>query len=63
MIPTQEEDILWEFYFVAEQKQDAFKGHRAAVDVIPEEEVIGVAGRAGHFEDIQQVGVLTMDIA
>lgn len=63
MVSAEEEKILGEFQFIAKQQHDAFDRIFTPVDVIPNKKIIGVAGVPAVLEDLQQVTVLSMDIA
>ena len=63
VVAAEEEEILGEFQLVAKEEHDAFDGVLPSVDVVPDEEVIRIAGVPAIFEDLQEVTVLSMDIA
>jgi hypothetical protein len=63
VVAPEEEEVLWELELVAEQQHDALDRILAAVDVVPDEEVVGVARVSAVLEYLQQVAVLTVDVA
>jgi hypothetical protein len=45
MIPSKKKEILRKLEFVRKEKHDALQGHRASIDVVPEEKVTGISRR------------------
>ena len=62
VVAAQDEKVLGVLDLVCEQKADGLEGLLASVDVIAEEEVVGLWGEAAVFEKAQQIVVLAVDI-
>ena len=63
MVPPQHEEVVWVLHLVAEQEQNCLEGLLAAVDVVAEEQVVGVRGHAAELEDAQEVVELAVHVA
>lgn len=63
MVTSQDEEVLWIFDFVCEEKTDCLEGLLASVYIIAQEEIISFRGEAAIFEESKQIVVLSMDIA
>ena len=50
MVPSQEEEVLGILDLIGEEKADGFEGLFAAVNVIAEEEVVGLGWITAVFE-------------
>lgn len=62
VVATQNEEVLGVLDLVGEQEADGLKRLLATVDVITEEQVVGLRGETAVFEEAQKVVVLTVDI-
>ena len=63
MVASQEKKVFGIFYFVGEQEADGFQGLLATVDVVAQEQVVGLGWKAAVLEQTQQVSVLAVDVA
>ena len=63
MVAAQHEEVFWVFDLVGEHEADGFDGLFAAVDIVTQEEIVGLAGKSCVFEEFDEIGVLTMDVA
>lgn len=63
VVAAEEEEVLGVLELVAHQKQNSLKGLLSAINVVAEEQVVGVWREAAHLEHANQVGVLAVDIA
>jgi hypothetical protein len=62
MVATQEEEVLWKLDFVAKEQHDALDRVLAAVDVITNEEIVTFSWPPSVLENLEQIGVLPMDV-
>lgn len=63
VVPAEEKEVFWVFDFVGEKEADGLEGLLAAIDVITEEEIIGFWWEASVFEESEEIGVLSVNIA
>ena len=63
MVASEHEKILWIFDLVSKHKTDGLDRLFSTVDVISQEEIIGVAWKTCIFEQFYKVGVLTVNVA
>ena len=62
VVTSQDEEVLGVLDLVCQQEADSLERLLASIDVITEEEVVGLGGKASIFEKTQQIVVLTVDI-
>jgi hypothetical protein len=62
VVPTQQEEVQGVLDLVGQQQADGFQTLLASVDVVPQEDIVGIGREASIFEESQQVIVLAMDI-
>ncbi len=62
VVSSKQEEVLRVLDFVAKEETDCFNGLFSTIDVVSQEEVIGLRGEATILEDAKQVVVLSMDI-
>jgi hypothetical protein len=62
VVTTQNEEVLRVLDLVGEEKANGLERLLATVDVVAEEEVVGLWGETTVFEKTQQVVVLAVDI-
>lgn len=62
VVPPQQEEVFWVLYLVRQQQTDRLQALLASVDVVPQEQVVGLRGEAPVLEQPQQVRVLPMDV-
>lgn len=58
MVPAEQEEVLGKFDLVAKQQQDRLERLFPTVDVVAQEEVVGLRWEAAHLEQANEVGVL-----
>jgi len=63
VVAPQEKEVLREFDLVREEQADGLQAPLAPIDVVSQEEVVGVRRVAAVVKDPQQVVVLAVDIA
>ena len=63
MIAAEHEEVLGILDFVGKHKADGLDGLFSPVDVVAEEEIVGVSGEACVLEQFDQIGILSMDVA
>lgn len=63
VVSSQDEEVLGVLDLVREQKADGLEGLLASVDVVTEEQVVGLRRETAVLKESQQVVVLPMDIA
>ena len=63
MISSEQKYILRELKFVAKEKHDSFKRHWAAINIITEKQIIYVSGVARHFEYVNKILKLPVDVS
>ena len=63
MVASEHKEIFWIFNFVCKHEADGFDGLFSAVDIVAEEEIVGLSGKSCVFEEFDEVGVLSMDVA
>lgn len=63
VITPQEEKVLWVLYFVAEQQCDGLKWLLPSVDIVSQEEVVGLRRESSILKDPKQIIVLPMYVA
>lgn len=62
VVATQNEEVLGILDLVGEQEADGLERLLATVDIITEEQVVGLRGETAVFEEAQKVVVLAVDI-
>mmetsp|Transcript_67669 Transcript_67669/g.167193 ORF Transcript_67669/g.167193 Transcript_67669/m.167193 type:complete len:310 (-) Transcript_67669:34-963(-) len=62
VVPTDHEKVFRVLNLVRQQQADAFEALRAAVHIVPQEEVVGFGREAPILEQAQEVGVLPVDV-
>mmetsp|Transcript_46438 Transcript_46438/g.94613 ORF Transcript_46438/g.94613 Transcript_46438/m.94613 type:complete len:335 (-) Transcript_46438:226-1230(-) len=63
VVTTQDEEVFGVLDFVRQQQTNGLQALLSAVDVVTEEQVVGVWGKAAVLKQAQQVVVLSVDIA
>lgn len=63
VVAAQQEEVLRIFDFVRQQQADRLQRLFAAVDVVAQEQIVGLWRKAAVLEQTQQVVVLTVDVA
>ena len=63
MIATQNEEVLRVLDLVGKEQADGLEGLLATVDVVTQEEVVGLGRKAAIFEQAQEIIVLAVNIA
>lgn len=63
MVTTQDEEVLGVFDLVCQKKADGLERLLATVNIVTEEEVVGLWREAAVFEETEEIIVLAMDIA
>lgn len=63
MVAAQHEEVLGVFDLVGEHEADGLDGLLSPVDVVAQEEVVGLAWEPGVLEEFDEIGVLTVDIS
>lgn len=63
MVATQDEEVFGVLDLVGQQQADGLERLLSTVDVVTEEEVVGLRGEAAVLEQPQQVVVLAVDVA
>jgi len=63
MIASEHEEVLGIFDFVGKKEADGFQAIWATINVVAQEEVVGLWGEASVFKEAQEVVVLPMNVA
>lgn len=63
MVAPQQEEVARVLDLVGQQQADHFQGELAPVDVVPQEQVVGLRRVLAVVEQPQQVGVLPVDVS
>jgi hypothetical protein len=63
VVTAENEEVLRVLDLVCEEQADCLQRLLATIDVVTEEEVVGLWGEAAIFEEPQQVVVLAVDIS
>jgi hypothetical protein len=63
VVAAQQEEVLGELEFVAEQQHDALDRILAPINIITNEQIVAVPGVAAVFEYLEQVAELPVDVA
>jgi hypothetical protein len=63
VVSSKEEEVLGVFDFVAQQKQNRFKTLLATVNIVTQEQIVGLWWETAHLEKTNKVRVLPMDVA
>lgn len=63
VVSSENEEVLRVLDLVCEQQADSLKRLLASVDVVTEEQVVGIGGEATIFKETEQIVVLSVDIA
>lgn len=63
MVAPEQEEVLGVFDLVGEHEADGLDGLFSAVDVVAQEEVVGLPGEAGVLEELDEVRELPVDVA
>lgn len=62
VVATENEKVLGILDLVGEQEADDLKGLLAAVDIVAQEEIVGLGREATVFEQAEQIVVLAVDV-
>lgn len=62
MVASQQEEVLWIFDLVRQQQADSLQRLLATVDVVAQEQVVGLRRKATVLEQSQQVVILSVDV-
>ena len=62
VVTAEEEEVLGIFQLKTEEEEDGLERLLAAVDVVAEEEIVGLRGEASILKQSQQVIILAVDI-
>ena len=62
VVAAQDEEVLGVLDLVGQEKADGLEGLLATVDVVTEEEVVGLGREAAVFEETEKVVVLAVNI-
>ena len=62
MVPSQEEEILWVFNLVSQEEADGFKALFTTVDIVSQEQVVGIRRESTVLKQTQEIVVLAMNI-
>jgi hypothetical protein len=62
VVATQNEEVFGILDLVSEQKADSLERLLATVDVVTQEEVVGLGRETAIFEETQEIVVLTVDV-
>ena len=63
MVAPQEEKIAGVFDFVCHEETDGLEGELTAVNIVSQEEIIGLRRVLSVIEEAQEIGVLAVDVA
>ena len=63
VIAAQQKEILRILDLVGEQQADSFKTLLAAIDVVAEEEIVGLRGESAVLEQTEKIVILTVNVA
>ena len=63
MVSPEEEEVLWVLDLVCEEQADGLQQLLAPVDVVAQEQVVGLGREPSVLEQPQEVRVLAVDIA
>lgn len=62
MIASEQEKVLGILDLIGEHEADGLNGLFSPVDVVPQEEVVGLSGKSGILEQLDEVRILTVDV-
>lgn len=62
MVSAENEKVLGVFNLVGEEKADGFEGLFAPIDIVTQEEVVGLWREATVFKQSQQIIILAVNI-
>ena len=62
MIAAQQEEVLRVLNLVAQQQADCLDGLLASIDVVSQEQVVGLGRKATVFKYAQKIVILTMNV-
>ena len=62
MVSPEQEEVLRVLDLVGQQEADGLQALLPPVDVVAQEEVVGLGREAAVLEQAEQVGVLTVDV-
>ena len=62
MVPSQQEEILGMLDLVGQQQADALNRLFSSINIVAQEEVVGIAWETSIFKEFDKVGELAMDI-
>ena len=62
VVTSEQEEVLLEFDFVGQEQNDGLKGLLATVDVITQEEVVGIRRESAVLKQSQQISKLPVNI-
>lgn len=62
VVAAENEEVLWVLDFVGQEQADGLKGLLATVNIVTEEEVVGLWWEAAVLEESEQIVVLSVDV-
>ena len=62
MVASEHEEVLRVFDFVGEHEADGFDRLFSSVNIVAKEEVVGISGKSCVLEELDEIGVLSMDV-
>mmetsp|Transcript_2704 Transcript_2704/g.3708 ORF Transcript_2704/g.3708 Transcript_2704/m.3708 type:complete len:226 (+) Transcript_2704:410-1087(+) len=62
VIAAQQEEVLLELYFVGQQQDDGLQGVLSAIDIVAQEEIVGLGRESAVFEQPEQIRKLTVGV-
>ncbi len=62
MVASQHEKVLRVLNFIGEHETDGLDGLFAPVDVVPQEQIVGLPREASVLEELNKVGILTVNV-
>lgn len=63
MVTPEQEEVLWVFNFVGQQKADGLKWLFSPIHIVSKEQVVTFRRIAAIFEEPEKIVVLSMDVA
>lgn len=62
MVAPEQEEVLWVFDFICQQKADGLKRLFTPIHIVPKEQVVTFRRIAAIFKEPQEIIVLPMDV-
>ena len=63
MIAPEHEEVLRVFNLVSKHEADGLDGLFSPIDIIAEEQIVGLSWKSGIFEQFDEIGILSVYVS